>query len=459
MTSSQPSIWAPEFETLSEQERRAVEAPLIARQIQYVYQHSEFYRTRMTDAGVADDEIADQQSLAALPLLEKSDITDAQREGALFGPHQCADFRDIVRVVATGGSSGQPTRLAWTRSDIELYNEMGARALWTMGCRPSEMVINCFNYSLYAGGVMDHMAFETLGAGVLAYGTSNSKRLMALLQSLPQSGDVEQFALYSTPSYALRLHELANEAGIALRDLPLRKGYFSGEPGLQMPGYRRSIEEAWNMQAMDLYGAAEVGVQSGECEHRSGLHYSGAGLVIAELIEPESGDVVEMSNGVEGEMVFTTLKRQACPLIRFRTHDVVRVQTGICECGRTSFRFHVLGRSDDMFIVKGVNVFPLAVHEAVLSLRPRTTGEFCIVLTESPPIDYSPIIYVELDSALSATDRDIVLSTLHAAVAQQCNFSAKLVPVAAGTIASEHKTQRLYRCYEGQQGPAFTTLQ
>ena len=149
MTSSHQSIWAPEFETLSEQERRAVEAPLIARQIQYVYQHSEFYRTRMADAGVAADEIADQQSLAALPLLEKSDITYAQREGALFGPHQCVDFRDIVRVGATGGSSGQPTRLAWTRSDIELYNEMGARALWTMGCRPGEMVINCFNYSAY----------------------------------------------------------------------------------------------------------------------------------------------------------------------------------------------------------------------------------------------------------------------------------------------------------------------
>ena len=221
--------------------------------------------------------------------MEKSEITESQKQGELFGPHQCAEFKDIVRIVGTGGTSGQPTRIGWTDNDIKNYNEMGARGLWTTGCRPDELVVNCFNYSLYAGGIMDHMTFEYLGAAILPYGVGRSERLLEMLQGFPKSGAT--YALYSTPSYALRLHEVAQTMGIDLRDLGFTKGYFSGEAGLQVPGYRQRIEEAWGMKAMDLYGAAEFGVQSGECEYQQGLHYSGGGLVVAELIEPESGEI------------------------------------------------------------------------------------------------------------------------------------------------------------------------
>jgi phenylacetate-CoA ligase len=149
------------------------------------------------------------------------------------------------------------------------------------------------------------------------------------------------------------------------------------------------------MRAMHLYGAAEVGVQSGECESRNGLHYSGAGLVIMELIDPDTGAVKTPSDSVTGELVFTTLRRRACPLIRLRTHDIVEVFTEPCTCGRSSLRFIARGRSDDMFIVKGVNVFPLAVHETLLAHRPDITGEFCIVLGKTPPIDYAPQVFEE----------------------------------------------------------------
>ena len=135
------------------------------------------------------DDVTCVEALEAVPFTEKSEITSAQREGALFGPHQCAPFEKIVRIVGTGGTSGQPTRIGWTSSDAELYNQMGARALWTNGCRPGDFVVNCFNYSLYAGGIMDHMAFETLGAGILPYGVGRSERLLDLLSGLPAARD------------------------------------------------------------------------------------------------------------------------------------------------------------------------------------------------------------------------------------------------------------------------------
>ena len=377
--------WDEYIETMPPAELKRLEAPLIAEQIAYVYATSAYYRRKFDEAGVQPDNVTCAEALEAVPFTEKSDITSAQREGALFGPHQCAPFEYIVRIVGTGGTSGQPTRIGWTRSDTDLYNKMGARALWANGCRPGDFVVNCFNYSLYAGGVMDHMAFETLGAGVLPYGVGRSERLLDLLSDLPAAGIPGSYTLYATPSYAIRLHEIAGERGLDLKNLNVRKGIFSGEPGLQVPGYRAKIEEAWGLVARDLYGAAEVGAQSGECEHRCGLHYGGGGLVVAELIDPETGAVKRMEPDATGELVFTTLKRRACPLIRLRTHDTVRVFTDPCACGRTSFRFQVLGRSDDMFIVKGMNVFPLSVQESLLPMRPEVSGEFFIVLDSAPP--------------------------------------------------------------------------
>jgi phenylacetate-CoA ligase len=449
--------WDEHIETMSLADLNRLEAPLIAEQIAYVYATSAYYRAKFDAAGVRPDKVTSVEALEAVPFTEKSNITSAQRDGALFGPHQCAPFEDIARIVATGGTSGQPTRIGWTSGDADLYNEMGARALWANGCRPGDFVVNCFNYSLYAGGIMDHMAFETLGAGILPYGVGRSERLLDLLSGLPVNGVPGSYTLYATPSYAVRLHDLAQARGLDLMSLNFRRGIFSGEPGLQIPGYRAKIEEAWGMVAMDLYGAAEVGVQSGECEHRSGLHYGGGGLVVAELIDPQTGAVKRMEEGTTGELVFTTLKRRACPLIRLRTHDTVRVFTDPCACGRTSFRFHVLGRSDDMFIVKGMNIFPLSVQESLLLLRPEVTGEFFIILDKEPPIDYSPRICVEIANGLPTARIDPLKQEIIAAIQRRSNFTPALEFVPAGSIASEHKTRRLYRAYAGVTPPALGT--
>ncbi len=200
-----------------------------------------------------------------------------------------------------------------------------ARALWTAGCRPGDLVVSCLNYSLYAGGVSYHMTFETMGAAILPCGIGNSKRLLAMLADMDAN-----LALYATPSYAIRLAELAAEEGIDPSSLGLAKGFFSGEAGMQVAGCRARIEQLWGLTARDIYGTSEGGVQSAECESHRGLHYTSGGLMAVELIELESGDPLDITDGVVGEMVYTSLLRRACPLLRMRSHDLVRLYTDPC---------------------------------------------------------------------------------------------------------------------------------
>ena len=451
-----PKFWNETVETLSRAQVRELEAPLIADQIRYVYRHSSYYRDKYDRAGIDPAAIDSHAALARLPFTEKADIALAQQQGELFGPNQCCDFDDIVRLTCTGGSTGEPTRLGWTQHDIEAYNEMGARALWAMGCRPRDLVISCLNYSMYAGGIMDHGAFETLGAGILPYSIGNSERLLQMLARFPAREP--GYSLFMTPSYAVRLADIAARLGIDPASLNVQRGYFSGEAGLQVPGYRDKIEQAWGMRAMDMYGTAELGVQSGECEQRNGHHYCGAGLVAVELVDPDSGEVVPFDNEATGELVYTSLRRQACPLVRLRSHDIVRIFTEACACGRSSFRLQPLGRSDDMFIVKGVNVFPLGIQEALLTHRPETSAEFFVELAQAPPIDYRPRVCVEVGADVDAGRYSTLARDIESTLRRSCHFSAAVELVAAGSIASEHKTRRLYRAYADKPAPAIEIL-
>ena len=191
-------------------------------------------------------------------------------------------------------------RVGLTRQDIADYCEMGARALWAMGCRPGDIVFECMNYNLYAGGVSDHMNFETLGAATIPYGVGHSERLIQMMAGLKSD-----LAIWATPSYAIRLAEVARQAGTDPRSIKLRKGFFSGEAGMQVPGYRERIEEIWGMVARDQYGTGELGIHSGECEQEHGVHFGGTGFVVIELINPDTGEVLPFEDGAQGEAVAT----------------------------------------------------------------------------------------------------------------------------------------------------------
>ena len=178
-------FWDEELETMPADELRRYEAPILTEQIQYLYTNSEFYREQLRGAGVEPESVTSHEALEQIPFTEKKHLAQAQLHGALIGPHQSARLDDIVRLVGTGGTSGKPMRIGWTRDDVLAYNEMGARALWILGCRPRDLVVNCFNYSIYAGGVMDQLAFEHLGATILGYGVGKSRALLGMFADLP----------------------------------------------------------------------------------------------------------------------------------------------------------------------------------------------------------------------------------------------------------------------------------
>ena len=233
-------LWNEEIETLSAGALERFESQRLQQQLPYNFASSPLYRAMFEAAGVKPQAIRSRQDLPRLPFMEKSELAASQLDGSLIGVNQCAALEDIVRIQATGGTTGRPMRIALTRRDIDDYNEMGACALWAAGCRPGDIVFECMNYNLYAGGLSDHMTFETLGAATIPFGVGNTRNLLEMMTQIDQ--DV---ALWSTPSYAVRLAEVAAQMEINPRDVGLRKGFFSGEAGMQVPGYRDRIEETW----------------------------------------------------------------------------------------------------------------------------------------------------------------------------------------------------------------------
>ncbi|MDJ0955492.1 MAG: hypothetical protein QNI91_01465 [Arenicellales bacterium] len=437
------SIWNEEVETLSADALARLEAERLQQQLAYNYETSPFFRSKFEEGRVRPKDIRHREDLLRLPFMEKSEINESQNDGSLIGINQCAPIEKIIRIQATGGTTGRPMRIGMTRRDVVDFCEMGARALWAMGCRPSDIVFECMNYNLYVGGLSDHLTFEALGATTIPFGIGNSRNLLEMMTQI--DSDV---AIWSTPSYAVRLAELAAEMNIDPRAVRLKKGFFSGEAGMQVAGYRDRIEEIWGLVAGDLYGTGELGMHSGECEHRRGLHYGASGYILTELINPETAQPILFENGAIGEFVYTSIQREASPLMRMRSHDLMQVFTEPCACGRTSFRFRVIGRSDDMFIVKGVNVFPLGVQETLARHRPELTGEYQIILNRSPPIDYPPRILVEVARDVPADKHAELVAAVSEAIQRDHNFKPDIKLVEQGTIATEKKTHRLVRAYQ-----------
>jgi phenylacetate-CoA ligase len=436
------SFWNEEIETVSTEALNRLESQRLQVQLPYNFATSPFYRSKFEDANVNPEAIRSREDLTRLPFMEKSELATSQLSGSLIGLNQCAALEDIVRIQATGGTTGRPMRIALTREDIANYNEMGARALWAAGCRPGDIVFECMNYNLYAGGLSDHMTFENLGAATIPFGVGNSRNLLEMMTQIDQD-----IAMWSTPSYAIRLAEVADQVGINPLDVGLRKGFFSGEAGMQVPGYRERIEDTWGLDSGDLYGTGELGMHCGECDERAGVHYGASGFVLTELINPETTELVPFENGAVGEFVYTSIRREASPLMRMRSHDLMQVFTEPCACGRTTFRFKTLGRSDDMFIVKGVNVFPLGVLATIVKGQPLLTGEFQIILDQPPPIDYPPRVLVEVARDVPTNKYDEIIVETKATIGREHNFSCVVELVAQGTIATEKKTRRLTRAY------------
>lgn len=438
-------LWNVEIETLPPDRLRRLEDEVLQRQLAYLAERSLFYARKFAAARVDPTTIRGRDDLPRLPFTEKDELRANQETYPPLGDYLAAPRDRIVRLHKTSGTTGRPLFVGLTAHDIEVTHEIGARAFWAAGLGPGNTVVHCLNYQLWIGGLTDHLSLERTGATVVPFGVGHSRDLVRAIQTLGIN------AISSTPSYLVHLIAIVqDELGLEPRKLGLRQGFFGGEPGLQNPTYRARIEETWGMRAHDAnYGMADVlSIFGGECAAREGLHFHGQGSILAELIDPESGDPVPVEVGSTGELVYTNLDREAHPVLRYRSHDAVEITgTGPCACGRTSFRFRVLGRSDDMLHVRGVNVFPTAIAAVLAELAPALTGEFQIVLDHAPPYDLLPL-RVEYALDLPAENLAPLAEQIATWLRERLFFRANIELVPAGTLPrTQGKTARIIRIY------------
>jgi phenylacetate-CoA ligase len=440
--------WDEAMETIAPAALRELEDRLVREAVRYAWDRSPFYQAKLRAAGVVPEHVAGAPDLSRVPFTSKADLRASQERQPPFGAHTAVPVRDVVRVHKTSGSTGRPLYIAMTRKDAQLTNECGARAFWAAGLRPDHVVVHCLNYCLWLGGYTDHSSLEHTGAAVVPFGVGHSGLLVRTVRDLGAT------AISCTPSYmAVLARVVRDELGIEPRDLGLRLGLFGGEPGMAIPGTRRAIEETWGMTARDAnYGMSDtLSNFAAECHARPELHFLGQGAILCQLIDPEREHDTEMAAGESGEFVFTTLGREGQPLLRYRSGDVVRIlATDPCECGRTGFRFRVLGRSDDMLIVKGVNVFPAAVENILAEMRPELTGAFQILLPRPSPLEVLSI-RAEHGEATAAGQLDGLRDRVERRLREHLAVRAEVALVAPDTLPRfEGKAKRLVKLYAGE---------
>src|SRR5690242_12398801 len=390
---------------------------------------SPFYRERLAGA----------RSLADVPLLTKAQLRASQAAQPPFGEHLCAPPEALVRLHVTSGTTGDPVAIGLTRADHEANSAIGGAAFAIAGVRDSDVIAHCLNYALYAGGIADHMALEATGATVVPVGVGQSRRLLELIPALGID------AIFGTLSFPAHLAARAREAVIEPRALGVRHLVTAGEPGAGLRAVRREIEEAWVATVADTFGMSDVwSTMAGECGRGGGLHLTTEGHALLELVEPGSGDPVALTDGATGELVWTHLRREASPLLRYRSGDLATVWTAPCACGRTSPRIRIDGRADDMLRVQAVNVYPQAI--GALVAEDQRLGRHCVVAV-GDPIEPPLELYVE---ASPDVDLAPLNERLHGAL--RARFAVTRLEPGALPVA-EHKTRIVHRTVRGDALP------
>jgi phenylacetate-CoA ligase len=400
-------------------------------QLAYLEASSPFYAERLRGVRAAD--------LSQLPFTTKEELREGQRADPPFGPHLCAPRERLVRMHVTSGTTGEPVAVGFTRSDHVANSTVGGEAFRIAGLRPDDVVAHCLNYALYAGGIADHMALEASGATVVPVGIGQSRRLLELI---PRLGIT---AIFGTLSFPAHLAARARELGLEPRSLGIRQIVTAGEPGAGLAAVRAEIEDGWGASVADTFGMSDVwSTMGGACERGEGLHLTVEDHAVVELVDPDSGEPVALEDGASGEFVWTHLRREASPLLRYRSADLGRVWTSPCGCGRTTLRIRIDGRRDDMLRVQAVNVYPQAIG-AIVSSDPRL-GRYCVV-AEGDPIVPPLRVFVEAEA-----DVDLGGVTAELEDALRARFAVTRLEPGSLPVA-EHKTRIVHRTARGDELP------
>jgi phenylacetate-CoA ligase len=350
-------IWNDEFETLPREVIESLQLKRLQQTLQRVYATVPFYRRQFQKVGLTPDKVKSLDDLKRLPFTLKQDMRDNYPYGLFAVP-----LEQIVRIHASSGTTGKPTVVGYTRRDIDTWSELMARSFVAAGAHKGDVIHNAYGYGLFTGGLGAHYGAEKLGASVIPMSGGNTKKQLMIMQ------DFGSTVLTCTPSYSLYLAEVAAEEGIDFKSLKLKVGIFGAEPWSEE--IRNEIEEKLNLKAIDIYGLSEIlgpGVGIECIEAQKGLHIW-EDHFIPEIINPDTGEV--LPHGEKGELVITTITKEGIPMIRYRTRDITRIIPEPCICGRTHVRLERMsGRTDDMLIIRGVNVFPSQIESVLINIE------------------------------------------------------------------------------------------
>ncbi len=342
--------------------------------VAWVYERVPFYKQKLDEIGIKAEDIKSLEDVAQLPVTVKNDLRDNYPFGLCAVP-----MSEVVRVHASSGTTGKPVTGPYTLDDMEQWGECMARNLWAAGIREDDIVQNAYGYGLFTGGLGFHQGVTRLKCAVVPTSSGQTQRQITIMQ------DFKTNALLSTPSYALTMVERAEDMGVDIKKLPLRVGVFGAEPWTT--AMRQEIEERMGIKAMEAFGLTELGGPgvAFDCEAQDGLHIN-EDYYLAEVVDPETLKPVPL--GEKGELIFTSLQRRAMPMIRYRTKDITRLRRETCDCGRTFLKMDkVFGRTDDMLIISGVNIFPSQIESLLLEI-PEVEPQYVLVVRKKGYLDH-----------------------------------------------------------------------
>ena len=431
-------IFDPQAETRSVNDQFAIDRVSYREQMRYLMARSAFYRAKLNQAGFyTDRDIGELDDIAQLPFTEKDELRASQANFPPFGSHLAADPQDLRRVFSTSGTTGVPCYLGLTENDLEMYATNVARGYSAAGFKPGQRVVVGFNAGPFVAGAV-YYGFDKIGCNVIPVGTGNTERMVTAIQKLGATG------VSCTPSYGLYLIDWCREKGIDTRKLGLQNMITAGEPGGGDPLIRKTITEAFGCTLRESMGIGDISLSVwAEDAAEDGMNLMARGYVHIELIDPVSARPIPWEDGAQGELVYTALRRESMPLLRFRSRDHVVVNMKPNPTGRTGPRIRCIGRTDDMLIVRGVNLFPTAVRNVLESFQGQVSGLFSIrptmkAVSQNPPL---PIV-VEVAAGSPANNAELK-SAIEAQIKERLLVSSRVTLVENNTLPRETYKSKL----------------
>jgi len=432
---SYKKYWNEEIETIDRKDLEVLQLERLKEMVKFSYENSPYYKRSFDNAGVKPEDIQQLSDLAKFPFINKQTERDTQGVGSFLGELAAVPEEDVVFISTSTGSTGVPTMSPFTKQDFDEFQDTESRWFWQIGMRPNDRYVHALNFSLYVGGP-DVIGAQNLGALCIWGGTLPSERLLYILKTYQPT------ILWTSPSYAWQLGEKALKSGIdPKKDLSIKKIIVAGELGGSIDATRKAIEDLWGAELYDFYGLSDIfGACAAMCDAKDGLHIC-EDQILVETVDLHTGEI--LPPGEVGELVFTTLRKKARPMIRFRTGDIGWIDNTPCSCGRTHGRIHINGRKDDMFIVSAVNVFPSDIEAVIRDLK-GITGEYLIRIFEK---DYTCKYSVEIEKTAdnTKTDKEIaaeVSAALKARIGVK-PYDVAVHPDGGLDTRSEHKSRRI----------------